>query len=385
MEERASVPVSLPWEDPTTSYWQDPPSSFAHHRTTADLPPSAEVVVIGSGITGAVIAYHLIEQDPSQTIIMLEARTTCSGATGRNGGHTKCASYRSFLDNVHELGEAEAARIVRFEYACMRAVHDFALQHDIACDSWQGDTVDVIYDEEQWKLAKTAVARIQQVLGNDDPASRYSFWGTNDVAIKFLASGACGALSYEAGSLSAYKFVIGVLQMALNKGMNLQTTTPATSLKQRKDGTWVVCTPRGDLQANKVVLATNGYTAHIFPSFQGTIVPLRGHVTAHRPGSNMPRAGLGNTYSFIYEGGYEYMISRPPGTAFEGDIVIGGGLTKGREDGLYEYGTTHDDTVDADIMAYLHNSTGDYFQDNWGEDDPQGRVRKQWTVGVLQN
>jgi glycine/D-amino acid oxidase-like deaminating enzyme len=82
------------------------------------------------------------------------------------------------------------------------------------------------------------------------------------------------------------------------------------------------------MNARKVILATNGYTAHLYPKLQGVIVPLRGFVTAQRPGKAMPAAGLSNTYSFIYRDGYEYMIPRPPGTKFAGDIVIGGGLTK---------------------------------------------------------
>lgn len=89
MDERAQIPVTLPRPNPTTSYWQDPPDPFlANHRTTPDLPSSADIVIIGSGITGASIAWHLLSTStstPPPTILMLEARQTCSGATGRNG------------------------------------------------------------------------------------------------------------------------------------------------------------------------------------------------------------------------------------------------------------------------------------------------------------
>ena len=120
--------------------------------------------------------------------------------------------------------------------------------------------------------------------------------------------------------------------MALARGLNLQCNTPALSIVQghhrEQEAIWSVSTPRGVMNARKVILATNGYTAHLYPKLQGVIVPLRGFVTAQRPGTAMPAAGLSNTYSFIYRDGYEYMIPRPPGTTYAGDIVIGGGLTK---------------------------------------------------------
>lgn len=88
MEQRAAVPVSLPRANPTLSYWQDPPDGIADLRTTPELPKLADIVIIGSGITAASIAYHLLQDGP-RDIVMVEARQASSGATGRNGKHHK--------------------------------------------------------------------------------------------------------------------------------------------------------------------------------------------------------------------------------------------------------------------------------------------------------
>lgn len=86
MEKRVSIPVSLPRENPTISYWQDPPDDeIANLRSTSHLPNTADIVVIGSGISGASIAYNVLSRSPGTKIVMLEARQACSGATGRNG------------------------------------------------------------------------------------------------------------------------------------------------------------------------------------------------------------------------------------------------------------------------------------------------------------
>ncbi|KAI9872725.1 MAG: hypothetical protein M1830_001257, partial [Pleopsidium flavum] len=387
MDGRAAVPPGLPRANPTVSYWQDPPDAISDLRSTQSLPEIADVVIIGSGISGACIAYNLLERLPDGKVVMLEARQACSGATGRNGGHTKGASYRSFMDNACSLGIDEAIKIARFEYDCIKAVHAFAREHSIECDSRELQTVDVVYDQGQWHEAVEAIGFMRKVMEKDEPAALYKLWSSGEAEKEFLTPGAVGAITYEAGSLSAYKFVIGILKLGLAKGLNLQTNMPATSISRASDSadqgrTWIVETPRGRIVTEKVVLATNGYTAHLYPALQGVIVPLRGHITAHRPGSGMPPGGLPTTYSFIYDDGYEYMIPRPPGSRFAGDIIIGGGLTKAAEEGLYEYGTTNDTTTDPEIIDYLRETTVTYFGDNWDQDHTEGRIRREWS-GIM--
>lgn len=87
MDGRAKIPVTLPRDNPTQSYWQDPPDAIADSRTTDSLPETTDVVIVGSGITGAAVAWGLLQNSGAQrqSIVMLEARQTCSGATGRNG------------------------------------------------------------------------------------------------------------------------------------------------------------------------------------------------------------------------------------------------------------------------------------------------------------
>ena len=85
MERRASILPGLPRPQPTISYWQDPPDALAGLRTTDHLPEHVDIVIIGSGITGASIAYNLLVKQPKLSVVLLEAREAASGASGRNG------------------------------------------------------------------------------------------------------------------------------------------------------------------------------------------------------------------------------------------------------------------------------------------------------------
>ncbi|KAI1323890.1 FAD dependent oxidoreductase [Xylariaceae sp. FL0255] len=399
MEARTAIPVTLPRPNPTQSYWQqDADPIIAEHRTTSTLPSKADTLIIGSGITGTAIAYNLLSTQSTTTInnsergndpprrppsvVMLEARTACSGATGRNGGHTKAASYRTFAHHASHQGMAEAAKIARLELANIRAVHTFAAKHGIDCDSHPCTTVDAVYDREQFARDVRAVRDLQDALGQEDDAAVYEIQDAEEMASRFFCPGVAGGISYEAGNINAYKFTIGVLRLCLSLGLNLQTQTPATAIERRDDGSWTVETPRGTIIARRLVLATNGYTAHLVPRFHRIIVPLRGHVTAQRGGTGLPRDGLPYTYSYIYNGGYDYMVPRPKGAKLEGDIAIGGQLASAKNDGLGEYGTTDDTTCDPDIVRALGETLPRYFGEYWGADHEDGRVRAVWS-GIM--
>jgi hypothetical protein len=96
----------LPLPNATKSYWQDPPHRIANLRTTKDLPTEKtfDYVIIGSGISGAATAHKLLDRDSSLSILMIEARTAASGATGRNGGHCKPGDYNGVKAWVEAYG-----------------------------------------------------------------------------------------------------------------------------------------------------------------------------------------------------------------------------------------------------------------------------------------
>lgn len=78
--------AGLPTKDSTASFWHSEPSTLLlDHRTTPELPSYADVVIVGSGITGASAARFLAEDERAKgaSIVMLEARQACWGATGR--------------------------------------------------------------------------------------------------------------------------------------------------------------------------------------------------------------------------------------------------------------------------------------------------------------
>lgn len=411
MERRSRIPVGPPVHDPLPSYWQDPKSPLAKtiEPETSDPSGQYDYAIIGSGISGTMIAYNLLKSHPKARIVMVEAREMCSGATGRNGGHTKAASYRSYTQHANELGTGEALKIARLEYANIVETHEMAKEMGIKCESEMCNTVDVIYDKSTFELGKVAIQKLRADTREEEKEDGKMAWykvceDSEEVRLKFRVAetnenpalhqkeGVAGMFEYVAGRIHAYRFTTGILKHCVQQGLILCANTPvhailpSTSTTAKDDSAWDIFTQYTTLKAKHVILATNGYTPYLVHSLQGAIVPMRGQITAQRPGPrNNLTTPLPTTYSFIYRDGYEYMIPRPLDDGTQ-HVIIGGGLGRLPAAGATEYGTVDDSSLNPQISTYLHGSLAGYFgAENWGEggdDDASHRVVQEWT-GIM--
>jgi glycine/D-amino acid oxidase-like deaminating enzyme len=116
--------------------------------------------------------------------------------------------------------------------------------------------------------------------------------------------------------------------MSLKKGLNLQTNTPVLEVSQHQtrngEKKWIVHTNRGDIVAEKVILATNAYTGALYPPLADFIIPTREQVAAIRPGSNIVNnPALKRTMGLNSAISRDYMQSRADGFSGSGDVIIG--------------------------------------------------------------
>lgn len=188
-----------------------------------------------------------------------------------------------------------------------------------------------------------------------------------------------------AGRMWPYKFVSRILKDLLTnelpggKKFNLQTLTPVKSISQSSDsGHQVVHTSRGSISARKVILATNGYTSHLLPSFASLIVPCRGQMSALVPPPSLSSASrLTNSYGFLGDGIDDYLIQRPSERGEH--LMFGGGRQHGRS-----MGTADDNVIEQDVAQYLRSRLIEAF--NLPEGGSEGlkelKAEFQWT-GVM--
>ncbi|KZT64541.1 FAD dependent oxidoreductase [Daedalea quercina L-15889] len=316
------TPSGLPVSNSTHSFWHSEPNGFLlGHRTTPGLPSEADVVIVGSGITGSSAARFLAE-DPrynGRSIVMLEAREACWGATGRNGGHCQV------------LPVARGPEVAKFEVLNYNTVKAYIAANDVPCEWRSLSGCRAFYSEEMFQAELRKVAALK--AGNSELGKIIEIVTDKDELAQHRVGTAVGAsLCTSAASLWPYKLVTFVLEKLVKAGhLNLQTNTPVASITQG-DGTHphVLETPRGSLRAKTVLLCTNGYTSHLLPAFADLIVPVRGEMSALLPPVGAPR--LPNSYGLEGQPGQpghlsDYLNQRPyagvPNPA--GHYMYGGG------------------------------------------------------------
>lgn len=147
----------LPVPNPVSSFWNFEPRALDNHRTTADLPSEADIVIIGSGFAGVATAYHILKGHPNPpSIVLLEARKLCSGATGRNGGHVKPDTYFNVTKYSKMYGAEAAAELAAFEMANVYAVKDLVESEGLDCDFHLTRAVDVFLDKGHARQTEAA-------------------------------------------------------------------------------------------------------------------------------------------------------------------------------------------------------------------------------------
>ena len=105
----------------------------------------------------------------------------------------------------------------------------------------------------------------------------------------------CAMLDRRGGQVNPLGYARGLAQAAMQAGAAVHGATPALEVK--RNGTWNVRTPTGTVRADKLVLATNGYTDDVWPGLRRSIVPVYSAIVASEP---LPRAPM---QSVLYEMG----------------------------------------------------------------------------------
>ncbi|KAL2352418.1 FAD dependent oxidoreductase-domain-containing protein [Cryomyces antarcticus] len=363
--------ATLPTPSPSFSFWHTEPSPLLlGHRSTRDLPPYADVVIVGSGITGAAAAYHLTHDARAKgmSVLMLEAREACWGATGRNGGH--CQPLL--------LSHPCTLSIPLFELSNYRAIQSLIAAHAIDCEFVVQPSVRAFYSVALFAAAEANIAILIETAPH--LAALLTVVRDRPTLERLRVPNAVGAVvSQPAARLWPYKLVARVLGDLLTApaatdstpSFNLQTQTPVTWLAaiplSSSAPAASLQTPRGSLRARSVILATNAYTSHLLPAFADLIVPVRGQMSALLPPKrpiSSPLRGLRHSYGFLgaQPGQHDYLVERdenedeetedyliqPPGG---GELLFGGGRSEGPSIGLCD-----DGVVDERVARYLRRA-----------------------------
>ncbi len=308
------------------------------HRS--DLPSSADVVVIGGGLTGTSTAYWLSRLGMSVTLV--DCSHLASGATGRNGGHVVFGPNQNFSTSVEAIGLEQTLELWDFTKTSVKLMNQFVEDHGIPCD----------LRFTPWVTLALTPAQEDSLRASYELMAPYGlateFW-TGEALHQRIHSRyfRAGLVEPLHAQMWPAKLVLGLGQGAAQQGAILCPHTPVQAV-HRQGQHLMVKTSRGDIQTEAVVYATNGFTRPLLPEFQEVIVPVRGQVVATAP---LPRLW---EFDWLANDGYEYAIQRQ-----DGRLILGG---MRRQSPTHEIGIEDHNTIEPNVSRGLRQFLREAFQ-----------------------
>ncbi|GFR49072.1 hypothetical protein Agub_g11099, partial [Astrephomene gubernaculifera] len=182
-------PLPTPVLNPTQPYWLKAfpgaskpapprPASASNGARRPSLPPVADVVIIGGGISGVSAAYHLRKLRPDLQVVLLEARQLSHGATGRNGGLLWPALNAPWCRTVARYGASETGRMMAFEQRCLAelvgCIRGAGLAEEVRWAPFSEGGLHVCESEEEMELQLRELRTMQEFgfLTDAHPLSR---------------------------------------------------------------------------------------------------------------------------------------------------------------------------------------------------------------------
>lgn len=251
-------------------WWDDVPRPVLPDPA---LPTRVDVAVIGAGYTGLHAALQTARG--GRSTIVFDAEEAGWGCSTRNGGQISTSIKPSFDQLARRHGSQRAFDILKEGQQSLAWIGEFVRLEGIDCDFAQVGRFHAAHNAAQYDALATRVAsqpkglevdafmvpRAQQraELGSD------AYWG--------------GVVYTRHCSVHPARYHQGLLERVLLAGARLAPRCPVQGI-DKQGALFRLDTPRGQVLARDVVVATNGYTGGLTPWLQRRVIPIGSYMIA---------------------------------------------------------------------------------------------------------
>jgi glycine/D-amino acid oxidase-like deaminating enzyme len=254
-------------------YWWEAYQPTA--QDPADVPHRVRVAIVGGGYGGLATALETAKNGID--CVVLEAAELGFGASTRNGGGVSGGVNigKSFSGKTLDP-ESDRARAVLMDGAdAFSLIERLIAEEGISCH-WNktGRFVGA------WTPAHYA-SQAKKIAMLNDAARSEAYMVPRDRQREEMASDYYygGMVVERSANLHPALYYKGLLDACRARGVPVCARAEVQRINQRHNG-WEVTTSRGSVQADEVVIATNGYTGDITPELKRRVVPLASHIIA---------------------------------------------------------------------------------------------------------
>jgi glycine/D-amino acid oxidase-like deaminating enzyme len=307
------------------SFWHDALPQPVIARPALPGDREADIAIVGAGYTGLWTAYYLKKADPSLRIVILESEYAGFGASGRNGGWCS-AIFPSSLGKVAKIAGSREAAI-----ALQRALNDTvdevgaaAEAEGIDCHYAKGGTLVLARTPVQLERAREEIAEYREYgFGEQD----HRLLTADEARAELDATDVLGATyTPHCAAIQPARLVRGLAEVVERLGVEIFEQTPVTSIWHGE-----ARTPHGNVRAETVVRATEGYTKTI-AGFKRALAPVYSLMLATEPLTDEQWAEIGLTRRQTFSDGRHLIIY--------GQRTADGRLAFGGRGAPYHYGSS---------------------------------------------
>jgi glycine/D-amino acid oxidase-like deaminating enzyme len=233
-------------------------------------------VVVGGGYTGIAAARELASRGAS--VAVLERGTLGLGASTRNAGMMIAGLKDSPAVLMKRHGEETGRQLFETSLTANRFVEELIDREGIDCNYNRHGHVLAAWRNRDFHALEREAEFLDAKLG----------YKTRMVDARHMAEELGSPLYHGAmidehsGGLHPARYFHGLTQSASRAGALLFSDTEVREV-QRSNGGFSLRTSRGPLKAREVLVATNGYTAEMFPDFRRRLIPLGSYVVVTEP------------------------------------------------------------------------------------------------------
>ncbi|MFY0610326.1 MAG: FAD-binding oxidoreductase [Hyphomicrobiaceae bacterium] len=258
--------------------------------TLLDGDIDVEAVVIGAGFTGLSTALHLVQDGVD--VVVLEAAEPGWGASGRNNGQVIPTLTRPEPDDIIAKHGDAGEKFVAVLRDSAGYLFDVARQFGLNAEAEQSGWIQPVHTPGRMKIAER---RVQQWSKHGAPVDLLSREQVRDLTGSEIWHG--GWSNSTGGHINPLALARELARAVVNGGARIFQHTPALSFRYSghgNDARWIVETPRGQVTARRLMLATNAYTGEfaktLAPAIANEVVPIVSWQLATKPlGDNLRR------------------------------------------------------------------------------------------------
>ncbi len=236
----------------------------------------AQVCVIGAGYTGLGAALELASHGVS--VIVLEAATVGSGASGRNGGQVHPGQRRDQDWLEHAMGQTDAKALWQLALDARAHLSDLIADHAIDCDFKPGliharhrpgrEADDLRHMEHMAKVyGYEQISMVSQAELADDLGTDVYYGGTRDLG---------------GGHLHPLNLALGLGRAACHAGAAIYEHSRAVSWDKTVQG-MRVRTALGEVVCDRLILTGDGYIDGLSPQIEAKVMPINNFILATEP------------------------------------------------------------------------------------------------------